>query len=327
MQAWVALFQFVSSLLLFPLNIIPNFGQLTIQEIPQNMLDALRCFVNLPTSNAADHGLKKQFSIVYFALYHTQKHQTWCVLLVWTLRRSNNTATAKYLFASAIFYSGFWYKVSTPLWSRDGVFCNNRKNIFQKNDGPNAKVQLDIFLLGARREISHNIFLRYPYFLTLFITAAAVPFYFITLAIKTYQYRRKGDNIYKYLAVSVQGEETLTVAISGPKPAEASLIMSIKRYTHAHKFPKLKLALSMSLSLLRYLRFTASQTDSYVIQWDFWILVHLFWWFLEDTALRDPFRLCCLREWFQLCLYWAWSLWRQDILGTNIWDLSWCLVR
>lgn len=54
MQAFVALFQFLSSLLLFPLNIIPNFGQLTLSEIPQNMLDALRCFVNLPTSHPDD---------------------------------------------------------------------------------------------------------------------------------------------------------------------------------------------------------------------------------------------------------------------------------
>lgn len=54
MQAWVALFQFTSSLLLFPLNIIPGFGQLSIMEIPQNMLDAAKCFVNLPTSHADD---------------------------------------------------------------------------------------------------------------------------------------------------------------------------------------------------------------------------------------------------------------------------------
>jgi hypothetical protein len=55
MQAWVALFQFLSSLLLFPLNIIPNFGQLTIQQIPENMLDAAKCFLNLETSHADDN--------------------------------------------------------------------------------------------------------------------------------------------------------------------------------------------------------------------------------------------------------------------------------
>lgn len=44
MQAWVAVFQFGGSLLLFPINTLPVIGTLNIREVPQNLLDGLLCF-------------------------------------------------------------------------------------------------------------------------------------------------------------------------------------------------------------------------------------------------------------------------------------------
>lgn len=89
---------------------------------------------------------------------------------------------------------------------------------------------------------------RYPFFLVLFITAIAVPFYFIVLLVKTYQYKRKGETLYaRYLAAaSIQTASANSDASAESSSPESSLMLSVKRYTHAHRFSKLKLALSTS---------------------------------------------------------------------------------
>jgi drug/metabolite transporter (DMT)-like permease len=49
LQAWVSLFQVLTSFVFLPINVIPVIGGMQVQDIPQNIIDGTKCFVGTPS--------------------------------------------------------------------------------------------------------------------------------------------------------------------------------------------------------------------------------------------------------------------------------------